>query len=153
MATFHLYFRPCLRAWNSSVPWSFLAPRVLGRAPFFSGSLMSIQTSSASASRVRHRSHRFLFNSSHQLPDTTRSPRPGEVDGKQYHFVTQQKFRDLLQEGAFIEHAEFSGNFYGTSFATVREVQQRGRRCILDIESQVCSNMYVLTRRPVERVN
>lgn len=114
---------------------------------------MSIQTSSVSASRVRHRSHRFFIYSSHQLPDTTRSPRPGEVDGKQYHFVTPQNFRELLQEGAFIEHAEFSGNFYGTSFATVREVQQRGRRCILDIESQVCSITYVpLTRRRVERV-
>ena len=114
---------------------------------------MNIQTSSASASRVRHRSQRFSYNSLHQLLDTTRSPRPGEVDGKQYHFVTPQKFRALLQEGAFIEHAEFSGNLYGTSFATVREVQQRGRRCILDIESQVCFNTYVsLTRRRVERV-
>ncbi|KAG6908426.1 hypothetical protein DXG01_004651 [Tephrocybe rancida] len=69
-------------------------------------------------------------------PHTTRSPRPGEVDGKQYHFVTTQRFRELLQEGAFIEHAEFSGNFYGTSFETVRAVQQLGRRCILDIEAQ-----------------
>ncbi|KAF5383650.1 hypothetical protein D9615_003669 [Tricholomella constricta] len=75
---------------------------------------------------------KFGFSVSH----TTRSPRPGEVDGKQYHFVASQTFKDLLQEGAFIEHAEFSSNFYGTSFETVRQVQQLGRRCILDIEAQ-----------------
>lgn len=71
------------------------------------------------------------------LIDTTRNPRPGEVNGKQYHFVTPQRFKDLIQDGAFIEHAEFSGNFYGTSFDAVRQVEQQGRRCILDIEAQV----------------
>jgi hypothetical protein len=47
-------------------------------------------------------------------------------------------FKDLLQDGGFIEHAEFSGNFYGTSKQAVRDVAQTGRRCILDIEAQVC---------------
>ncbi|KAG5722167.1 Guanylate kinase [Termitomyces sp. T112] len=75
---------------------------------------------------------RFGFSVSH----TTRSPRPGEVDGKQYHFVTAQRFRELRQQDAFIEHAEFSGNYYGTSFDTVRSVQELGRRCILDIDAQ-----------------
>jgi len=49
--------------------------------------------------------------------------------------VTTQKFRELIQEGAFIEHTEFSGNYYGTSFETVRRVEESGRRCILDIEA------------------
>lgn len=76
---------------------------------------------------------------SHPSPtDTTRAPRPGEEDGKQYHFVTRDKFKQLLQEGAFIEHAEFSGNLYGTSSLAVRQVASAGRRCILDIEAQVC---------------
>ncbi|EDR14682.1 uncharacterized protein LACBIDRAFT_182374 [Laccaria bicolor S238N-H82] len=75
---------------------------------------------------------KFGFSVSH----TTRSPRPGELHGKQYFFVTHQKFKDLIQEGAFIEYAEFSSNFYGTSFATVRQVEQQGKRCILDIEAQ-----------------
>ncbi|KAH9479595.1 Guanylate kinase [Psilocybe cubensis] len=74
----------------------------------------------------------FGFSVSH----TTREPRLGEVNGKDYHFTTIQSFRELIQQGAFIEHAEFSGNFYGTSFETVRQVQQGGRRCILDIEAQ-----------------
>ncbi|KAF9005906.1 P-loop containing nucleoside triphosphate hydrolase protein [Cyathus striatus] len=75
---------------------------------------------------------KFGFSVSH----TTRSPRPGELDGKQYHFVSRQQFLDLVQEGAFIEHAEFSGNFYGTSRQAVCTVQDQGRRCILDIEAQ-----------------
>ncbi|KAF8902955.1 guanylate kinase [Gymnopilus junonius] len=75
---------------------------------------------------------KFGFSVSH----TTRNPRPGETDGKEYHFVTQDKFKELLQQNAFIEHAQFSGNFYGTSFETVRHVQQQGKRCILDIEAQ-----------------
>lgn len=71
-------------------------------------------------------------------PDTTRAPRPGEEHGKHYYFVSRDEFVKLLDKDAFIEHAEFSGNFYGTSFMTVREVSSSGRRCILDIESQVC---------------
>jgi len=67
---------------------------------------------------------------------TTRKPRPGEVDGKDYFFVDHEKFQQLLQENAFIEHAQFSGNFYATSFMTIKEVSDSGRRCILDIEAQ-----------------
>lgn len=69
--------------------------------------------------------------------DTTRSPRAGESDGKEYHFVPVDEFKRLHDSGAFIESAEFSGNFYATSFAAVRAVSSNGRRCILDIESQV----------------
>ncbi|KAH7927880.1 guanylate kinase [Leucogyrophana mollusca] len=74
----------------------------------------------------------FGFSVSH----TTRAPRPGETDGKEYHFTTPEKFKDLIQCGAFIEHAQFSGNFYGTSFQTVRHVAETGRRCVLDIDAQ-----------------
>ncbi|KAI6001018.1 P-loop containing nucleoside triphosphate hydrolase protein [Pisolithus orientalis] len=75
---------------------------------------------------------KFAFSVSH----TTRAPRPGETDGKEYHFVTQDTFKSLLSENAFIEHAQFSGNFYGTSVRAIEAVQSTGRRCILDIESQ-----------------
>ncbi|KAJ7180476.1 guanylate kinase/L-type calcium channel beta subunit [Mycena filopes] len=75
---------------------------------------------------------KFGFSVSH----TTRPPRAGETHGKQYFFVPVQDFKDLIAANAFIEHAEFSGNFYGTSFETVRLVHEQGRRCILDIEAQ-----------------
>jgi guanylate kinase len=74
------------------------------------------------------------------ISDTTRPPRIGETDGKEYHFVTRRMFKDLLQDGGFIEHAEFSGNFYGTSKQAVRDVAQTNRRCILDIDAQVGSS-------------
>lgn len=68
--------------------------------------------------------------------DTTRNPRPGEEDGKAYHFVTRQNFLDLVSNGAFIEHAEFGGNLYGTTIAAVRAVADTGKRCVLDIDAQ-----------------
>ncbi|KAI0047237.1 guanylate kinase [Auriscalpium vulgare] len=75
---------------------------------------------------------KFAFSVSH----TTRLPRPGELDGKQYHFVSRDVFLDLLNRKGFIEHAEFSGNLYGTSVQAVQSIADSGRRCILDIESQ-----------------
>jgi len=75
---------------------------------------------------------KFGFSVSH----TTRSPRPGEQEGKDYYFVTRDAFTSLLHQGGFIEHAEFSDNLYGTSFMAVERVQAEGRRCLLDIESQ-----------------
>jgi len=75
---------------------------------------------------------KFGFSVSH----TTRDPRPNEVDGKAYHFVTRDDFLGLRAKGGFIETAEFAGNLYGTSKAAVKTVHDEGRRCILDIEAQ-----------------
>ena len=74
----------------------------------------------------------FGFSVSH----TTRQPRPGEQEGKDYHYVTREVMMDLIQQGQFIENAEFSGNMYGTSKTAVEEVLARGRICILDIDVQ-----------------
>ncbi|WFD30510.1 guanylate kinase [Malassezia sp. CBS 17886] len=70
---------------------------------------------------------------------TTRQMRPGEVDGVSYHFVTRPVFAGLVDEGAFLEHAEFGGNLYGTTAKAVQTVSEKdGGRCraILDIDSQ-----------------
>jgi len=75
---------------------------------------------------------KFGFSISH----TTRSPRQGEANGKDYHFVTREDFVSLVNQDAFIEHAQFSGNMYGTSAKAVGDVAQLGRRCILDIDAQ-----------------
>lgn len=69
--------------------------------------------------------------------DTTRSPRAGEQDGVQYHFVEKEAFASLIEQKAFIEHATFSGNSYGTSKKAVEDVASKGRVCILDIEMEV----------------
>ncbi|KAL7875398.1 hypothetical protein AOLI_G00103610 [Acnodon oligacanthus] len=74
----------------------------------------------------------FGFSVSH----TTRKPRPGEVNGKDYHYVSREVMQAGISNGEFIEYAEFSGNLYGTSKAAVQEVQARNLICILDIEMQ-----------------
>ncbi|EGE86174.2 guanylate kinase [Blastomyces dermatitidis ER-3] len=67
---------------------------------------------------------------------TTRAPRPGEQDGREYYFTTRDAFQSLIDEGGFIEWAQFSGNYYGTSTKAVRDVAEKKRICILDIEME-----------------
>ncbi|XP_037642974.1 guanylate kinase isoform X3 [Sebastes umbrosus] len=74
----------------------------------------------------------FGFSVSH----TTRNPRPGEVNGKDYHYVTREVMQTGIDNGEFIESAVFSGNMYGTSKAAVQEVQAKNLICILDIDMQ-----------------
>jgi guanylate kinase len=54
----------------------------------------------------------------------------------QYHFVSREDFVSLLNQGGFVEHAEFSGNLYGTSKQAIDTIVESGKRCILDIEVQ-----------------
>ncbi|BAU15624.1 guanylate kinase [Leptolyngbya sp. NIES-3755] len=65
---------------------------------------------------------------------TTRSPRPGEVDGKNYYFVTRPQFERMVAQGEFLEWAEFAGNCYGTPRRTVEEKTREGKWVILEIE-------------------
>ncbi len=67
---------------------------------------------------------------------TTRKPRPGEVDGRDYVFLTREEFESWIYEGRFLEHAEYSGNFYGTPEQKVDEFLDEGRSVILEIELQ-----------------
>ncbi|OAX35452.1 guanylate kinase [Rhizopogon vinicolor AM-OR11-026] len=87
----------------------------------------------------------FGFSVSH----TTRAPRPGERDGKEYHFTTPDNFKNLISDRAFIEHAQFSGNFYGTSFQAVKDVAATGKRCILDIDAQGVQQVKQTPLQPV----
>jgi len=74
----------------------------------------------------------FGFSVSH----TTRSPRPGEQQGQDYHFTARCDMEALIEEGAFLEHAVFGGNMYGTSRASVAKVANQRKICILDIDMQ-----------------
>ena len=67
---------------------------------------------------------------------TTRGPREGEVNGKHYHFTSVEDFKHMIEEDAFLEHAEFVGNYYGTPKRYVQEAMERGEDVILDIELQ-----------------
>ena len=65
---------------------------------------------------------------------TTRAPRGEEEDGIDYHFLTVDRFRELLAEGAFLEYAEVNGNYYGTLRQPIVDVLNEGNSMILDID-------------------
>jgi len=67
---------------------------------------------------------------------TTRPPRPNEQDGREYHFVTPEAFRELAQAGGFLEHAEVFGNHYGTGRAQLQALVAAGHDVILEIDWQ-----------------
>ncbi|XP_030218681.1 guanylate kinase isoform X2 [Gadus morhua] len=79
----------------------------------------------------------FGFSVSH----TTRQPRPGEENGKDYHYVTKDAMQTAVDNGEFIESAVFSGNMYGTSKAAVQAVRAKNLICILDIDMQGVRNI------------
>ncbi len=73
-----------------------------------------------------------VFSVSH----TTRPRRPNERDGVDYHFVDERVFRRLVEEGGFLEHAEYGGRLYGTSWASLEAARAEGLDVLLEIEIQ-----------------
>lgn len=67
---------------------------------------------------------------------TTRSPRPGEVDGREYFFVDFERFREMVENDELLEHAEYVANRYGTPRAYVEQRMAEGLNVVLDIEVQ-----------------
>ena len=77
---------------------------------------------------------------------TTREPRPEEQDGVHYYFLSPEQFRSRIEDGAFLEHAQFSGNYYGTPSAPIDEHLSRGEDVVLEIEVQ--GAMQIREKRP-----
>jgi len=75
---------------------------------------------------------------------TTRKPRPGEVDGRDYYFLSIEDFRQKIAEGAFLEHAEVFGNLYGTLRAPLAEAKARGHIYLLEIDVQGANQLRAL---------
>ncbi len=73
-------------------------------------------------------------NLTYSVSMTTRKIRPGEVDGKDYYFVSKEEFERRIEEGKFLEHAEFVGNYYGTPLDKVNEQLDNGKEVVLEIE-------------------
>jgi len=70
------------------------------------------------------------------ISTTTRAPRVGEVNGKDYFFVTKENFEEDIKAGNFLEYAQVHGNYYGTSLKPVREALDAGKLVIFDIDVQ-----------------
>jgi guanylate kinase len=81
---------------------------------------------------LRRRRDDVLFS----ISATTRRPRPGEVDGVNYHFVGVDEFRRMIAAGELIEWAEVHGNYYGTPLAMISQARREGKRLLLDIDVQ-----------------
>ena len=65
---------------------------------------------------------------------TTRNPRIGEKDGENYYFISDEKFKDMIDKKEFLEWAQFAGNYYGTPLSTVNEKIEKGFIVLLEIE-------------------
>jgi guanylate kinase len=77
-----------------------------------------------------------LENLTHSISYTTRKPRPGEIDGRDYYFVTTDRFRAMMQAGDFAEYAEVHTHLYGTSKRVLDDMIKEGVDVILDIDTQ-----------------
>lgn len=67
---------------------------------------------------------------------TTRSPREGEVNGVNYHFITREDFEERIKNNAMLEYAEYCGNYYGTPKKEIDEMRAAGKNVLLEIEVQ-----------------
>lgn len=77
-----------------------------------------------------------LGNLTHSVSYATRHPRPGEIDGRDYHFVTPERFQMMIDNGDFAEWARVHANLYGTSRRVIDDMIAKGMDVILDIDTQ-----------------
>jgi len=80
---------------------------------------------------------------------TTRNPRPGEIDGEDYHFLSREEFERRLAAGEFLEHAQVHGNFYGTLRSEVAAFLEQGIDVVMDIDVQGAAQVRVCEDRMI----
>ena len=83
---------------------------------------------------------------------TTRQPRPGEVDGQDYHFITKEEFDRMVEKKELLEHAKVFGNYYGTPLAPVEDALEKSQDIIFDIDWQGTQQLYQRMETDVVRV-
>lgn len=76
------------------------------------------------------------LNLAYSTSMTTRKPRSGEVDGREYFFSSREDFEKAIKNGELLEYAEFVGNYYGTPLHEVERLRNEGKNVILEIEVQ-----------------
>ena len=82
--------------------------------------------------RFLERNPRFMLS----VSCTTRAPRPGEIDGENYFFLSNEEFQDCINKDKFLEYAEFAGNFYGTKKKYINKCLEEGKDIILEIDTK-----------------
>ena len=89
--------------------------------------------------KIQQSDNTFRISVSH----TTRKARANEVDGVDYHFVSEEKFKNLLKENAFYEHSKIFGNYYGTSKTSVDDIVKNKCNVLFDIEMLGMTKIYL----------
>ena len=79
---------------------------------------------------VFEKSNDFVYS----VSATTRAPRPGEIDGKHYHFITKERFEELIADDTVVEHTLYCGNYYGTLRTVIEKDLCNGKNVVLEIE-------------------
>lgn len=82
------------------------------------------------------------------IPHTSRSKRQSESDGVEYHFISKDHFEADIQNNKFIEHGEYKGNYYGTSFDSVRSVLSKNKVCLLDVQPHTLRHLRTAEFKP-----
>lgn len=82
-----------------------------------------------------------MWDCAFSVSHTTRYVRPGEIDGVHYHFVTRERFQELIEQGKMIEYMTYSGNYYGTSYDAVNDELRKGHDVLLDIDIRGGANI------------
>ncbi|XP_059386876.1 MAGUK p55 subfamily member 7-like isoform X2 [Carassius carassius] len=82
------------------------------------------------------------------IPHTSRSKRHQESDGVEYHFISKHLFEADIQNSKFIEHGEYKGNYYGTSFDSVRSVLSKNKVCLLDVQPHTLKHLRTAEFKP-----
>lgn len=100
------------------------------------GLLLVISSPSGAGKTTLARRLAAEFELQFSVSTTTRSPRAGEVEGKDYHFVSNERFDAMVQDNAFAEWAVVHGNRYGTSIAAVQQTIAEGTDCLFDVDFQ-----------------
>lgn len=92
--------------------------------------------SGAGKSTVCHRVLKEMNGIAFSISHTTRTPRHGEINGRDYHFVSRKRFKEMINSNAFIEWAEVHGNLYGTSYTAIETLLDQGMDVLLDVDVQ-----------------
>ncbi|CBZ29910.1 putative guanylate kinase [Leishmania mexicana MHOM/GT/2001/U1103] len=97
---------------------------------------------------LREYPNRFAYSVSH----TTRQPRQGEVNGREYHFTDRESILKMRDNNEFLELCDVHGNFYGTSVAAVHAVQKEGKVCIIEIDVKGAQKLFNRTDNALNAV-